>query len=342
MLSLTFCVVLCFAMNAGSSTAQARAEGKNTQTIFQFHSGFWINLHHFLYWQALAAAPQKGPHRLALNSADAEELKLLSAGETASWDTAVAYYQGSLIQHDLLFDQGMEAVKNQLEDSEASPDLRGVHVPGELKEVLLKAALIYRKHWWPKQDAQNRQWITQLQPLIEEHGEAMRNSLTKIYEASWPRQPVRVDAVAYANWAGAYTTLEPTRSTISTADPANQGAAALEIVFHESSHGMMNEVMNAINSAEKAVNARSTNGAFHFRRDLWHEVLFYTSGELVAERIAGYVPFADKNGLWTRAWPGPDRALIERDWKPHMNGTVGLQQSLTTLVNDLVPVLQHK
>jgi fructose/tagatose bisphosphate aldolase len=50
---------------------------------------------------------------------------------------------------------------------------------------------------------------------------------------------IRVDAVAYANWAGAYTTLYPTRPTISTLNSANQETAALEIVFHGSSHAMM-------------------------------------------------------------------------------------------------------
>ena len=35
-----------------------------------------------------------------------------------------------------------------------------------------------------------------------------------------------------------------------------------------------------------------------FRRDLWHAVLFYTSGELVAGLVPGYTSYADKNGLW--------------------------------------------
>jgi hypothetical protein len=115
----------------------------------------------------------------------------------------------------------------------------------------------------------------------------------------------------------------------------NQGPAALEIVFHETSHGMMDKVTDAIATAEKAANAGRSGRQIHFRRDLWHEVLFHTSGELVAERIPSYVAFADKHGLWTRAWPGPDRALIVQDWTPHMNGTVGLQQSLAKLVGDL-------
>ena len=61
---------------------------------------------------------------------------------------------------------------------------------------------------------------------------------------------------------------------------------------------------------KKAVTERASGEALHFRRDLWHEVLFYTSGELVAKRIPGYVPYAEKNGLWARAWPGPSLANL--------------------------------
>ena len=78
-----------------------------------------------------------------------------------------------------------------------------------------------------------------------------------------------------------------------------------------------------------------------FRRSLWHEVLFYTSGDLVAEQVRGYSPYANKNGLWDRAWPGPDYALIERDWKPHMDGTVPLSAALTKLVDDLATASSH-
>jgi hypothetical protein len=60
-----------------------------------------------------------------------------------------------------------------------------------------------------------------------------------------------------------------------------------------------------------------------------------TAGELVAEQIPGYTPYADKNGLWVRAWPSPDRSLLEQDWKPHMDGSVTLQQALTKLMSDL-------
>jgi hypothetical protein len=324
--------------SADATSTQSPAQ--NSGKIFDFHSGFWINLHHFMYWQSLSITPRQAVRAQTLDEADDAEFKALTPEERISWDTAVSYYASSVIQRDLLFDEGMAAIKNKLEDSESSSDLTGVEIATELRTVLQRAAPIYRKHWWPRHDAQNRQWIGHVQPLIAEHGETLRSSLVTIYAAAWPQQPVRIDTVAYANWAGAYTTIEPTRPTISTTDRANQGPSALEIIFHESSHGMMDAVINALTSSEKA-NASRSNATVHFRRDLWHEVLFYTTGELVAERIPGYVPYADKNGLWTRAWPGPDRMLIEQDWKPHIEGTVGLQPALAKLVNDLASAGEH-
>lgn len=325
-------LALCFALMVPCVAAPGSQLHPSKTALFDFHSGFWLNLHHFLYRQAVVAGPQKGPRQLSLNSSDIEELKLLSPDEKTAWDSAVAYYQDSLIQRDLLFDEGMRLIKNELENAETSVDLAGTQMPNDLKALLLKVAPIYRKHWWPKHDAQNRQWIRDLQPLIDKYGEGIANALAKIYEVPWPAP--RVDAVAYGNWAGAYTTVEPTRVTISTGDSAIQGTAALEVVFHESSHGMIRKVEEALKTAEEAVNAKREK-TFSFRRDLWHEVLFYTSGELVAERIPGYVPYPDKNGLWTRAWSMSDRKLIEQDWKPHMNGTVGLEPVLRKLSEDL-------
>jgi len=31
--------------------------GADTQTTFEFHSNFWVNLHHFLFEQAIAKTP---------------------------------------------------------------------------------------------------------------------------------------------------------------------------------------------------------------------------------------------------------------------------------------------
>jgi hypothetical protein len=114
------CLAVCIAANA--SCLFARAE--SPFNLFDFHSGFWNNLHHFLCRQALLSQPQKGPHSLALTGADSDELQHLSPTERESWNAAVAYYAGSFAKRDLLFDEGLITTKGKLEDAEASPDLR--------------------------------------------------------------------------------------------------------------------------------------------------------------------------------------------------------------------------
>jgi hypothetical protein len=328
----------CLAVVGFLCAATAYASSRESPPIFEFHSGFWINLHHFLYLEALSDKPHKAP-RETVSAADANILKSLTPEQRATWNAAVSYYKTSVIEQDLLFDKRMIAVKNSLEDAEESPVLAEVDIPEPLRATLLSAAPIYREYWWKHHDAQNRQWIAQLKSLVSTHGENLKDSLVKIYDTPWPDHPVRVDTTVFATWAGAYTTITPTRPTISTVDPASQGPAALETVFHETTHGMMDKVWNAMEAAEASVNARDPQRALD-TGTLWHAVLFYTIGQLVADRIPGYEPYADKNGLWTRAWPAPDRSLIEQDWTPHMNGRIPLQQALTKLVDDFASA-QH-
>jgi len=327
--------VFCFAILCLGS-AGAAEPGK----LFAFHSGFWINLHHFLYRQGQLVEPQKGPHDLSLSKADSEEAERLTAEERGPWSEAVAYYGRTFAKRDLLFDNELRETKDQLEDAEDSPDLANAAIPAELKAVLLKAAPIYRKHWWGRQEAGNRAWIAHLEPLVERLGATLSARVSSIYGMPWPGYPVRVDVVAYANWAGAYTSIEPTRPTISSVDAGNQDVAALEILLHETTHGMMDKVMGALKAAEAKVNAEKPGAAFHVG-SIWHAVLFYTAGELVAEQTPCYTPYADKGGMWARGWPSQLKTLLEQDWKPHMNGGVTLEQALTKLVSDLAAAGSH-
>jgi hypothetical protein len=238
---------------AGAQQTSPEQDAKSTpgqaQTIFDFHNGLWVNLHHFLYMAAQASSGRVG-HPQG-DTADAEELTKLSESEQKDWNAARSYYASSLVHRDLLMDSGMEKIKNELEDEESS-DLKNADIPPELKSVLLSAAPVYRKHWWPRHEMLNGDWISQLEPLVGRYGASLSQSLAKIYDVPWPQQPIRVDVVAYANWAGAYTTLYLTRATISSLNSANQGTAALEIVFHESSHAMMTRLMSDIDAAQKS------------------------------------------------------------------------------------------
>src|SRR5215813_14970828 len=72
--------------------------------VFEFHSGFWLNLHHTLYHQA----------RLQRNTGSpASVLTNLNTTEQKAWDAAVAYYSQAYAGKDLLFSLDLVLIKNQ-------------------------------------------------------------------------------------------------------------------------------------------------------------------------------------------------------------------------------------
>ena len=73
--------------------------------------------------------------------------------------------------------------------------------------------------------------------------------------------------------------------------PSQSGPGALKILFHETSHGMVDKVRDAISVAEARFNSRQPSKVFH-SGSIWHAVLFHRAGELVREQIAGYIPYA--------------------------------------------------
>ena len=323
--------------------------------VFELHSGFWINLHHTLYHEArlrtAAARPDKsdktsGP---TLNSAPDAKPALTSA-EQHIWDDAVTYYVANYAAKDLLFSTELIQLKDQLGDFEDCDELSGrkrkfcdAGLPAKLTQVLEAAAPVYRAHLWPGHDRANRNWIMRVAPLVREQGVGLSERLADIYLTRWPRQKIRVDLTGYANWTGAYTTADPLRVTISSLDSRNQGAAALEVLFHEGSHGIAEPVQAAIirecRQRDKAI-----------PRDLWHALVFYTTGEVIRPVLgssgatagdqdgntpdSGYIPYAVREGLYQRGWSDYFK-LLQKFWQPYLDGSVTFDDAIARMVSSL-------
>jgi hypothetical protein len=287
--------LFCADSSQGASTKDA---------TFDFHTGFWLNLHHFLLEQAAAAdsPPSDSPE----------------------WRAALAYYRQALVNKDFLSDEASE-VNNRLSSLEDALSLQGSSLPSELIAVLDAAAPIYRTKWWPDHDRANRVWVQAVTQLVSKHGVALRKELAAAYATDWPSTPIRVDVAEYANWAGAYTTLGPTHITVSSADPRNQGGAALEILFHEASHAIVAKLRDALSAEAKAQNKILRPG------DLWHVVLFYTTGEIVRRHLDGYTPYAVKNRLYDRVWKGA-KEILDADWKPYLDGKIDMNTAIRQVV----------
>lgn len=334
--------------------------------VFEFHSGFWVNLHHTLYYQAKQAAAPQTPSPKN-DSPTQPKLKIsidastaLTPAERTAWNAAVAYYSAHFVDKDLLFNDDLALLKNQLEDLEDCDDLSGAHrkscdagLAPELTRVLEAAAPVYRAHLWPDHDRANRRWITRVAPLVIEQGVGVSQRLADIYQTKWPKDKIRVDVTAFANWAGAYTTLDPLRVTISSTDPRNQGDSAFEVLFHEASHGIAEPVQQAIirecRQRDKAI-----------PRDLWHALIFYTTGEVIKPLLSSglddspnkpasggsgsksaaaslqeiYTPYAVREGLYQRGWK-EYYELLSRFWQPYLDSKTNFDDAIARMVSSL-------
>ena len=289
----------------------------NRQQSFGFQSGFWINLHHFLFQYAVerSADDRAGPIKLTPEQA-------------SDWDSALSYYREQFQGEDLLR-RDMAVIKNALADAGNERSLDSSGLDSELVAALEAAAPIYRAVWWQGHDRSNRSRIDQLLPLVTRHEDWLKVRLSDIFRTEWPEPRIRTDVVFHANWAGAYTTLHPTRITISSQDSSQPPQESLEILFHEASHALISKVRASISERARSL------GKLLRRKSLWHAVLFYSTGEVVRQRVPGHTPYAVKHGLWERAWPD-HLAVLEKEWKPYLDGNREFDAAIGALVEALV------
>jgi hypothetical protein len=363
-----FLVLAAALLAPAAATPQQSSSAYGPLPVFEFHSGFWINLHHMLYYEAkLRETPAPAPQKSLTTSTPQVKLKTLkeaatnlSPAERAAWDSSVAFYAANYANKDLLFNNDLILLKNQLADFEDCDELSGAKkktcdagLPPQLTQALDAAAPVYRAHLWPEHDRANRRWVARVAPLVEEQGVGVSQRLADIYQTKWPKGKIRVDVSAYANWAGAYTTLDPLRVTISSTDPRNQNDAAFEVLFHEASHGIAEPVQAAITRE-----CRQRDKAIP--RDLWHALIFYTTGEVIrplmtvpddaapehedavkpnlnrppAARRDTYVPYAVREGLYERGWKDYLQ-LLTRYWQPYLDNKTTFDDAVAHMVSNL-------
>jgi len=340
-----------YAFRANPPAAQQTSDTDFPLPVFEFHSGFWVNLHHFLYLQARLMNGDSSSTDSSRGAAPPNEpiVSLLDfpAKQIQAWQDAVAFYRKDLAKRDLLLNSDMVNINNSLSEMEACPDLEGKTspscksgLPQDLIEALESAAPVYREHWWPEQDRENREWIARVAPMIRQWGVELSGQLADIYQRPWPADRLRVDVVWYAGPYGAYTSLDPTHVTISSHDARNQNIYAFEVLFHESSHALAGAVTDAIarefNHRDKPI-----------PRDLWHALLFYTTGEMVRRDInfnamarqqgsdsAGYQPYATRFGLYSGSWER-FRAMLDLYWKPYLDGKVSFDTAIARIAANM-------
>jgi hypothetical protein len=335
-----------------SASAQSSA-AESPLPVFEMHSGFWVNLHHFLYLQTRLLRGNSSSTENGRGAAQPDELPVslidFPAADIRAWQDAVSFYTKDLANRDLLLNGDMEIINDQLSIMESCPDLEGKTTPlcksglrQDLVEALERAAPVYRAHWWVEHDRANREWISRVAPLIQKMGVELSGQLAEVYQTAWPSKRLRVDVVCYGGPFGAYTTLDPIHVTISSHDPRNRGVYGFEGLFHESSHALAGTVNAAI-----AREFRQRDKPIP--RDFWHALLFYTTGEIVRRDIeygtmtltdaqtggpSAYLPYAARFGLYSGSWEH-FRGLLDLYWLPYLDGKVSFDTAMARLAADM-------
>lgn len=348
-MSTTLCALMAIIECAAQTPGQAQVAVKNDrepqriearvrtdQDIFDFHSGFWMNLHHFLYQQALAQKVAQGERlgRAARYADKVVSVEALDDGQKRDWAAALERYRKDYVSRDLLNDEELVKINYRLAELENESTLKKSGLPEATLAALEQAAPVYRAYWWKEHDQINRAWIAVAAPSVKKYGRDLSEQFASAYREPWAKEPVRVEVAIYANWAGGYTTLRPTLITISSDAAAVQDYADLETLFHEANHAMIRAVRKGIEN-ECAAQGKQVP------RDLWHVVLFYTTGDIVKRTLAksgqpDYEPYAYKQGLYQRA---PDwrlyQQLIEKHWQPYLDGKSDFAQAIKQMVAGL-------
>jgi hypothetical protein len=283
---------------------------------FDYHSGFLMNLHHTLY--NLAMHPKRAY----------VFLRRATPAEAADMRAALAFYRARYRGRDLLFDDGMAAIKRALSvDDDARRDPHGLGLPAGLDEALARAAPAYARMAWADDDAVNRAWIERARELDARYGAAVQAAVERGLGAGFPAQPVRIDLVGETGVRqGGYT---DTQIVIPAGRPSYQDLASLEMLYHEAAHVESSGRLEKAIAAQAAADGRDTDS------QLWHVLQFYTVGAAVTEVLArdhlAYVQYAEREGLYKGPF-APYVPMIAADWKPWLAGREGWQDAIEHMV----------
>jgi hypothetical protein len=321
--------------SSGASLAAERQDqdlGTATAARYAFHVSFWLNLHNFLYVEARL---RQGIDDSGLGARgnlvlDTSRAHPAMTEEARRWSDAVERFR-TLILPRPLPDSVVIVVENRLARTADSSTLDDVDLDPALREVLRQAAPAYRALWWRIHDARDRSWIATQREYLDRYGVPLLQRLASVFQSEWPADPVRVDATVYANWFGAYTTLEPAHITISTSAVGSQGSWGLEVLVHETGHLLLAPVDSAIAAAARRQGRKPPPF-------LSHLLLFHTAGALVRELVPEHVTYAEEYGIWAQnATAREYQALLRDEWQPYLEGTRGFAEAIERLVRDSPP-----
>jgi hypothetical protein len=263
-----------------NSQGQEQASMIAKSEYFEFHSNYWINIHHFLYQQAQGSQVKKliedGNHLLNIGE-DSIRL-ILSLSESEKLARAIKYYNDHLTEKSL---SKLSDIRTWLENQSHQEPITDTLFTSIYK-ILNDFSHVYKRHYWPRHNAQNAQVLSAHLKVIKQVEKDAISKLEQLSGYNWPGVKVRVELTAYANYAGAYTVTDPNMIIfISSLDPFSLQSEFIETVFHEGSHLLFTRE----SPFRSEIYFKSQEMKMEFPKDLWHASQFYLCGRLIKDLL---------------------------------------------------------
>lgn len=315
---------------AGTLTLPAQAARSKPRTDpnlvaevgrYRLQSNPWVNLHQRLMHEARFGTPPPAA---------------LSSEDRAAWGKAVDAYRTFLGKRSPIFDGELISLNDALSaTSEAAPP---ASIPLAAAAALTAAMPFYKAAQWGEDDRANRFWIAVAQPMLASAAEELAAAHQKVYGTPFPTR-ILVDVSPLAWEFGGYTVGEgdSAHTVISSTDPGYQGFAALEMLMHEPSHAIVAPDSGAVGADLARISAEmGVKPAWN----LWHAILFYTSGELtrkaLAERgVSEYRPAVI--GMYERGYRDFRQAL-ETHWQAYLDGKTSRDEAIRQVLAETTKV----
>lgn len=302
--------------SAKSKTAAgARAFFKADIGRYHLQSNPWVNLQERFFYEVRFKEPSPAA---------------LSGEDLAKWKKAVENYGVFLGKKNPIFDDELIKLSAALSDTKTFklPD----SIPPGAKTALEAAMPLYRSAQWEKDDQINRFWIAMALPLLDSAGEELAEAHGKAYGIPFPTN-IRVDVSPFGGEFGGYTVGEGenAHTVITSIEPGYQSFSALEMLMHEPSHAIVGSTSGAI-GAELTQIAKELG--VKPRYNLWHAILFYTSGELTRKALAkrgvrDYQPVVLQ--MYARGFDGFKKPL-ETHWQAYLDGKISREEAIRQML----------
>jgi len=243
---------------------------------YSFQSNAQLNAHLYLYNRAMGCKYKKVHQDSLAYYSFKDKLKLLKAADLATLNSVVMFYRDSLTSKDVLFDSLMRDLTDQL-------TLGAVPKTGWQVKTLSMIKIFqpyFTKLYWKDIETDNKAWVTANKEQIVKQEINVVPELERIYQTKLPASKIIIDLSCYATWAGAYSYKDGFCHVIfASAHGANKGDLATEVVFHETSHFLVDKVNEKLAELSKGKDIKAGI-------NLWHNMIFYTTGYVVEKEYA--------------------------------------------------------